>query len=357
MSVTLRKRKNTDGSHSLRLDIWHNGIRYYEPLKNLRLKKGVTVQEKKDNKELMAQAEEIRKARAAELDASGYNLVTLAAKKTLVLDWLNLYADAYKKKDIRIIQGVVNRFTDFLTEKKKTQITFPQLDALLIEDFISYLEEHSKGEGAASYFARFKKMVRHAYRKRLLRENVLDFVEKRPKGKAAKKDILTIDEIKTLIGTHTDSEEVRRAAIFSLMTGLAWVDVSNIRWEQIDLQNSRLTHLERSKTDEPVITKLNDTAKKVLGEPGEPESNVFTLPTANGANKTLKAWVKRAGINKKITWHNLRHSFGTNLALVETDLLTIAKLMAHASTKHTERYTRAAEELQIKATDKLNIEI
>lgn len=58
---------------------------------------------------------------------------------------------------------------------------------------------------------------------------------------------------------------------------------------------------------------------------------------------------------KKITWHNLRHSTGTNLAFKGHDLLTISKILAHASTRHTQRYVDAAMEMKIKATDDLNL--
>ena len=101
---------------------------------------------------------------------------------------------------------------------------------------------------------------------------------------------------------------------------------------------------------------LNDTAIKLLGEPGNPSKHVFYLPTANGANKTLKAWVTRAGITKAITWHNLRHSYGTNLVFNEVDILTTSKLLMHSSTAQTMRYVQAADELKQKATDKLNFD-
>jgi integrase len=102
---------------------------------------------------------------------------------------------------------------------------------------------------------------------------------------------------------------------------------------------------------------LNDTAIKLLGEAGKPKDKVFDLPTANGANKTLKAWVKRAGLDKKMTWHNLRHSYGTNLILNDVDVVTASKLLGHQSLAQTNRYVDSAAELKQKATDKINIEL
>ena len=84
---------------------------------------------------------------------------------------------------------------------------------------------------------------------------------------------------------------------------------------------------------------------------------VFDLPTANGANKTLKAWVKRAGITKKITWHNARHSFGTNIVYHGAATSTASSLLGHSSMKYTQRYVNAANDLKERSTDKLNIEL
>lgn len=357
MSVTLRKRKNADGSISLRLDIYHDNKRVIETLKHLQLFNPTTTAIRENNKELLAQAKAIALARAVELESNGYNIANNLNKKIRVTTWMQTYVDTYTKKDKRNVRGALNRFKDFLVQEKKSDVTFSSLDALLIEKFIDYLESRSKGEGALSYYRRFKKMLKHAYRKGIMKANVLDFVEKKVKGKAAKKDILTLEEIKTLINKPIESEEVRKAAIFSLMTGLAWIDVKSLRWGNIDFKNKALHNVYRSKTEEPIIVPLNDAAIKVLGIQGKEDEYIFNLPSANGANKTLKAWVKRANINKKITWHNLRHSAGTNLAYAGVDILTISKILSHSTTKHTMRYVNAANEMKIKAMENLNIDL
>ena len=124
------------------------------------------------------------------------------------------YVDTYTKQDKRNMQGVLNRFESFLAEIKKKGITFGNLNGLLIEDFIDYLQQRSKGEGAKSYYARFKKMLKHAYRKKLMKHNVLDDVERKVKGKAKKKDTLTLEEIRILAGTKIESDQIKRAALF-----------------------------------------------------------------------------------------------------------------------------------------------
>lgn len=356
MSVILRKRKNSNGTITLRLDIYNNGQRYYETLKNLKLEKPSNPMARENNKELLRQAEAIRVARAAELDANNYSLVSDAGKKTVVLVWLQSYVDGYTKKDKRNMQGAVNRFAKYLINVGKSSLTFNALNASILDAYCERLNEECKGEGASSYYARLKKAIKQAYRKRLMKENLFDFTERKPRGKAAKKDVLTVDEIKLLAATACQSNEVKRAALFSTVTGLRWIDIKIITWDNIDSKAKRLTILQ-SKTGNDVVINLNETAVKILGSESDPKENIFDLPGANGANKTLKAWVKRAGINKKITWHNLRHSFGTNLIYNDVDVLTASKLLGHTSLRHTQRYVNAAEEMKRKATDKLNFEL
>ena len=359
MSVTLRKRKNANGTTTLMLDIYHDGKRRYERLSHLQLAKPSNLLDRENNKELLQQAEAIRLSRTVDLEAKNYNLENEAAKKTIVTIWMQSYVDNYNKKDKRNMQGVLNRFTDFLKIEKKTTVTFGNITPLLIEDFIDYLQGKSKGEGAKSYYSRFKKMLKYAYRQRFMEKNIIDFVEKKAKGKADKRDTMTLNELTTLAAIPLKSKEVRRAALFSSVTGLAWVDIKALTWNMIKL-NDRMLEMVRSKGEIYNVTvsiPLNTTAMNLLGEAGTPSSKVFILPCADGANKTLKAWVKRAGIDKKITWHNLRHSFGTNLIYYDVDIFSASNLLGHSTTTQTMRYVTAVKEKKQNATDKLNFEL
>ena len=356
MSVKLRKRKNADGTTSLRLDIYKDGRRTIETLKHLQLDKPSNLVDRENNKEKIQQAEAISVKRAAELEANNYDMDIDLGKKTIVTIWMQSYVDSYSKKDKRSMQSVLNKFSKFLSTLRKPNLTFGELQPLMIEDFVEYLEKDSIGEGARSYFNRFKKMIRHAYRKRIMKNNVLDFVERKATGKARKKDVLTLDELKLLSEIPLNNPEIKRAFLFTCVTGLRWCDIKELKWKNINIKD-RMLSLTQSKTSEEVTVPLNDTAIKLLGTPGKPIFKIFELPSSNGCNKTLKAWVERAGIQKYITWHNGRHSFGTNLIFNEVDILTTSKLLGHNSLRHTQRYVNIAAEMKEKATNKINIDL
>lgn len=357
MSVKLRQRVNDDGTTSQFLVIYNRETkkRTYEFLHSLKLLPARTPIERQANKEKKEMAERIRMQREQELAANEYNLSAVYAKKAEVLPWLDKYLEKYKKKDLRNMRGAATKFREFLKEDRRTHLTFGELDQNIITEFQDYLGQHHTGEGVSSYFNRFKKMIKQAVANGLLSTNPAAQVRTK-KATAKRKDVLTVPELQLLSETSTESNEVKRAFLFSCLTGLRWVDVKNLTWKMIDQQAKQL-RIRQVKTDLDLFINLNKTAVKLLGSQGQDNEAVFSLPSANGANKSLAAWVKRAGIRKEITWHCARHSFGTNLIFHGADISTASNLLGHTSLKHTQRYVRAANELKQRATDSLNFDL
>jgi integrase len=350
MSVTVRKKALSSGVMSLYLDIYSNKKRHKEYLKDLKLYKATNAEERKSNKETLELAKEIAIKRAQELSSNGYDIVASYKGEIDFILYFENYLSKYNTKDKRNMKGACNKFKEFMTEKGIKNLSLKQLTENVVFKYAEYLKSVCMGEGASSYFARFKKMIKHAVREEDILINPAAFVTIKAE-KSLVKDVLTTDEINILAKTKVGNEQVRNAFLFSCFTGLAWIDVKELKWKHIDMRNLMLKKT-RAKSKELTSMQLHKSILSLLPEKGKSEEFVFTLPSHTAALKTLRNWLKKAEIEKHITFHCARHSFGTNL-IYGNDVTVVSKLLAHASLKHTMRYVHIADEQKRNAINSL----
>lgn len=356
-NVTLREKALSNGNISLYLDIYRDGERTYEFLKLYVNSKARTPIEKQSNKNTYQLAEQIRTERENEMNHKAHGQIVPTKQKVSFFEFAENYKDNYTKKDIRMISGAIDRFKNFLTEKRplinQKNLKISHIDKVLITDFVSYLESKSIGEGAHGYYQRFKKILKRAVDEGIINRSPADGVRcKSVEG--LRKDILTNDEIIMLAKTPCQNTTLKKAFLFCCSTGLRFVDVKALQYKDIDFASGKMT-IDQLKTGKTAIVDLNTTALKMVGEPGKAAEFVFELPSSEGSNKTLQAWVNRAGIDKQITWHCARHSFAVNLLTSpeRPDIKTVSSTLGHSSLKHTEKYTRVIDELKKKAVNAL----
>ncbi|MEE8530719.1 MAG: tyrosine-type recombinase/integrase, partial [Hyphomicrobium sp.] len=71
-------------------------------------------------------------------------------------------------------------------------------------------------------------------------------------------------------------------------------------------------------------------------------------------NKALaEAGIERHNGEGRLTWHSLRHAFGSRLGEAGVDANTLRELMGHASLHVTVRYLKSAKERKRAAVDAL----
>ncbi|MFT4168455.1 site-specific integrase [Dysgonomonas sp. 37-18] len=360
-NVTLREKALSNGNISLYLDIYRDGVRVKEYLKLYIVDKPKNTFERQQNKETLQLAEEIRTARETELNHSAFGLVSPVKKRINFLEFFQNYVDTYTKKDLRMMQGSLQRFKNFLAESYPTMKNYikpEQMDKDMMVKFVEYLQNRSIGEGARGYFQRFKKVVKYATEKDIFHKNPTNGVSCIVDDTALTKDVLTLEEIQELAKTPYQNGDIKKAFLFCLYAGLRYCDVVDLKYSNVDYSGKRIK-FEQAKTkghskNSIVIIPLSQTLFSLIGEKPTKDDYIFKLPSHTGCLKALRTWVARAGIDKHITWHCARHSFAVNLlGECQTDIKTVASLLGHSGLKHTEKYTRAVDSLKEKAVNSL----
>jgi integrase/recombinase XerD len=353
MAVYLRQQKLAKGRKSYYLDIWHNGQRYTEWLKLYTIK-ARTPLEKQANEEAKDTALSIRTKREQELSGQDHEYIPKFKKQTDFVAYYKAILDTYQNKDVRIVKYSYTHFVDFLKERGIKQLTAKSLDESICKDFKGYLEQKVNGETISNYYKKFKYVVRQAVKDHLIVTDVTsEITVNRTRG--LKKDILGFDDIEKLAKAKCKSEQVKRAFLFCLNTGLRYCDVKEMMWKNIDNGKLRFTQLKVKNTSQAAINNidLNNSALKCIGEKGKPDDKVFTLPSHSYSLKILKEWKNEAKIEKHITWHCARHSIAVNLLELGTDVKTVAGILGHSNLNHVDIYLRVVDERKKQAVNKL----
>lgn len=319
------------------------------------------------NKETLLLAKKIRQEREQQLleDVEGYRLKK--DRQINFLDYFQSYIDSYTKKDIRMLAIALQRFKDFLCNTPEYMryancIKPEHLNKDMMIAFTEYLQSRSKGEGAKSIYQRFKKVINHAVEHSVIRKSPCIGVVIKVDEQILRKNVLSLEEQEILINTHYTGENpnIRRAFILCLYCGLRFCDVKDLTFANVDFSN-KLLMFEQNKTkghssNSGVVIPLNDGLLKLIGEPTKEQTKdslIFPLPSYEMCLKALKRWVKRAGIEKHISWHCGRHSFAVNILNNGANIKTVASLLGHSGLKHTEKYTRAVDRLKEDAINSL----
>lgn len=376
----LLQKKLSDGNFSLYLDYYLGRInvkdeatgeikskvqRKREFLKLSLFANPRTPNEKEQNRVTLELARRIRNEKEQELleGKTGYRLTV---RRLNFFDFVQSYYNEYTKGDKRVIKGAVKRFTDFIAleyPQHNHNITTDQITADMMEHFVEYLQSTSRGEGAATIWARWKKIIKAAVKRDLFLKNPCEGITCRTDEGALKKDILSTEEMKRLINTRYpgQNQETRRAFIFTLYTGIRFCDIKDLVYSNVDYENKTLMFNQKKTQGHSskswVTIPLNKNLLRLIGE-GERNAKIFNLPSQAMCLKALRHWTARAGITKHITWHGGRHSFAVNILNAGANIKTVASLLGHSGLQHTEKYTRAVDKLKEDAINSLpNLEI
>lgn len=209
-----------------------------------------------------------------------------------------------------------------------------------------------------SYFSKFRAVLKEAFKHGYLMEN---FNEKLDALKEAdtSREFLTEEELNKLSVTTCKEDTIRRAALFSALTGLRFSDIAALRWSNIRKNDKGEYYLffQIEKTDKYDLHPICQQALDLCGKLRNTDEKVFTELKYSGTLKSvLQAWMTAAGITKHITFHCFRHTYATTLITKGVDIYTVSKMLGHKDVKTTQRYAHLLDESKRNAANKLHIQ-
>lgn len=339
--VKIRKRKTRTGLYSLYLDTYANGKRTYEYLR-LYLVPEKTREDKRKNKETLQLAETIRAKRVVEYHEGRYGFDSSEQDKVLLFDYFEAQLGTQKRKTAESWGSCLQHIKRY---ERRRDITFAEVTPEWVKGFKDYLEVQELAQNTKSlYFDKLRACINKAYRDGIITDNPLKRVEG-IKLEESKREYLTIEEVQRLVATDCDSEVVKRAFLFSCLTGLRKSDIMQLQWGDVHKEGTytRITFRQR-KTGGQEYLDITHEARELMREERGAEELVFgSFPSMTTVSAVINVWTARAGIRKHITFHSARHTFATMMLTLGTDLYTVSKLLGHRDIKTTEIYAKIVD--------------
>lgn len=357
--VTIRFKELTNGNKSIYLDIYNNGERVYEFLKlyllpeNGRNKAAV----RQKNSETMEAANIIKAKRVLEIKEGIAGIKSSKGNMSL-----NAWIEIFRKYKLKNTQSPKNVEMHIYATKlqlqnyKGTEIKLCDIDKKYCLGFIEHLNNAKRkytetplSENTKKlYYAYLNDMLNKAVKEGVILKNPFLEIDKKEKPKAPESNraYLDLEEVKILAQTECVDTNTKQAFMFSCFCGLRISDIRTLKWrnikETLSKDGEKILHLSQTqqKTNRTVSYILPKEAVKWMPQKtGSP----FVFPylkSENTINRHVSAWVFKAGIQKHVTFHTARHTFGTMMITLGADLYTTSKLMGHSRISTTEIYAK-----------------
>lgn len=140
---------------------------------------------------------------------------------------------------------------------------------------------------------------------------------------------------------------LKLAILTGYYSGLRKGEILNLLWEDVDLKNGFIT-IRSTKTGEARTVPLHPTLVKEFGNFPRKSGSEYIIPNPKTGERMIDfkvGWslaLKKAGI-KNFRFHDLRHTFASNLAMSGADPLTIKKFTGHKTLAMVARYAHLSD--------------
>jgi len=230
-----------------------------------------------------------------------------------------------------------------------------------IMDYIAWrVEGGAKPRSTARQLSSFRRFYRYLLREAMIDEDPTVNIAMPKIGRSLPQS-LTEQDVESLLAAPKVSDPLghRDRTMLEVLyaTGVRVSELINLKISQINLNQGVLRIV--GKGDRERLIPLGDEAQDWIrefmdGARGEillERQTEYLFPTRRGDRMTrqafwhiIKRYAKKAGIEKELSPHTLRHAFATHLLNRGADLRVVQMLLGHSDLSTTQIYTHVARE-------------
>ena len=234
---------------------------------------------------------------------------------------------------------------------KKSDINVKKIEPAFLNDFDFFLRTVAKcnNNSTVKHTKNLSKILKICYQNNWIEKDLVAYY----KGKFNEitTTFLTEEELKAIMNKDFAGQGlnlVRDIFIFSCYTGLAYVDIFNLKKEHIsngiDGNLWIITNRQKTGTSSniPLLSIAEEIILKYESHPVTVQSGkLLPVYTNQKINEYLKTIGENCGINKKLTFHCARHTFATTVTLGNNvSIESVSKMLGHKSIRTTQHYAK-----------------
>lgn len=246
----------------------------------------------------------------------------------------------FSPKTVRVYQNIFSRFNEFIKTKPLREISTRDLD-LYKCDRISKVSANTVNHELRGLRAFFNRLV------------LWNILEKSPCQEVRNirvvdttRPYLTKEDLQKLLD-HTKGTQLHDIILFGAMTGMRRGEIVNLTWEDIDWQHQsiviRSSLSYQTKGGKIRLVPMNSTVKALLE--GMTNRTGYLFPgdrggkyNGNFTSQRFRMAIRDCGLDKRLHFHSLRHTFASLLVKEGISLYHVQKLLGHSSPRVTEIY-------------------
>ena len=239
------------------------------------------------------------------------------------------------------------RISDYLIyQYYKKDIPLKEVNYMFVSNYEIYLKSVSGcGHNSSVKHLRYlKKILTNALKNRYI--TIDPFDNYRLGYKPVDKEFLLESEIKKLLSKKFSIkrlEEVHDIFVFQCFTGIAYIDAYNLTSDNIIEGENRekWIRLYRQKSSIQANIPLLEIPRMILEKYRRRENEkLLPMHTNQKMNEYLKEIATLCGVNKRLSTHCGRHTFGTIMLTKSVSIESVSKMLGHTNITTTQIYAK-----------------